>query len=107
LVGRIRDAGGWDVAVHGDTICVAARWYGLRVLERSRLLPRFEPPWFGAAGLQLSLQREAGQTIRLQRSRDLKTWEDWVILTGPGTSEGVVDPAASFHPFQFYRAVAP
>jgi hypothetical protein len=53
----------------------------------------------------LIFRGEVGRTIRLQRSPDLKTWEDWVILTATGDSQAVADPSADSHPCQFYRLV--
>lgn len=53
----------------------------------------------------LSLRTEAGQAVRVQRSRDLRIWEDWRSITGAGNPQLLVDENASRMPMQFYRAV--
>ena len=61
--------------------------------------------WRDADGWHLSLQAEATQTVRLQRSTDLVTWTDWKTVTATGTSQDVLDDDAAPPGAQFYRAV--
>jgi hypothetical protein len=96
---------GWNVAVSGDKVYVAAGEDGLIILNTYQPPPRIESTVFGDDGFRLLFRAEAGRTIWLQRSLDLKTWEDWVILTATGNSQAVADPSAGSHPCWFYRAV--
>ena len=105
------DIGGVAVALSGHTAYVvylggamASRPQALLAID-IRLSPRIESAEFGGNVFRLVFRGEAGRTIRLQRSPDLKTWEDWVILTATGDSQAVADPSAGSHPCQFYRAV--
>jgi hypothetical protein len=94
-----------DLAVAGNLVFAAAGWDGLVILNTYQPPPRIESTVFDGDGFHLIFRGEAGRTIRLQRSSDLKTWEDWVILTATGESQEVADPSAGSHPCQFYRAV--
>ena len=62
---------------------------------------------FDSTGFRVPFRLDAGGSVRLQRSSDLLTWEDWVILPSTGDPQDVVDPSAPLHARQFYRAVAP
>jgi hypothetical protein len=104
-VGGNSSISGEDVAVAGDKVYVAAGEDGLIILNTYQPPPRIESAQFGADGFRLVFRGEAGRTIRLSRSTDLKTWEGWVILTATGDSQVVADPSANSHPCQFYRAV--
>jgi hypothetical protein len=91
--------------VDGNRVYVAAGEDGLIILNTYQPPPRIESTVFDDDGFHLVFRGEAGRTIRLQRSLDLRTWEDWVILTATGDSQAVADPIAGSHPCQFYRAV--
>jgi hypothetical protein len=104
-VGGNSSISGRDLAVAGDKVYVAAGDAGLVILNAYQPPPRIESAEFVDDGFQLVFRGEAGRTIWLQRSLDLKTWEDWVILTASGDSQAVVDPNAGSHSCQFYRAV--
>jgi hypothetical protein len=94
------------IAVNANRICVAAGESGLLVLRPIPSPPRFDgPPPIEADGCHLSFVAEAGQSIVLQRSQDLVTWQDWLTLTGQGSTQEVTDPDALGRPVQFYRAV--
>jgi hypothetical protein len=96
------------LVVQGDGIYVCAGSDGLIILERCPPPSRFELPFrLEATGFRLFVRGEPGQAIRLQRSQDLKTWEDWMIMPGTGSSQEVVDPSALSRRSQFYRAVVP
>jgi hypothetical protein len=60
-----------------------------------------------AAGCRLFVSGDPGDAICIQRSPDLKAWADWVILTGTGNPQEVVDPTAGSGASRFYRAVIP
>ena len=104
-VGGNSSISGEDVAVAGDKVYVAAGEDGLIILNTYQPPPRIESVEFDGDVFHLIFRGEAGRTVRLQRSPDLKTWEDWVILTATGDSQAVADPSAESHPCQFYRAV--
>jgi hypothetical protein len=50
---------------------------------------------------------EAGQTVRVQRSRNLKDWEDWQQVTLGTAPADLIDTNILSAPRAFYRAVAP
>jgi hypothetical protein len=94
-----------NVTVSGDKVYVAAGEDGLIILNTYQPPPCIESAEFGDGGFRLVFRGEAGRTIWLQRSADLRTWEDWVILTATGDSQALADPSADSHPCQFYRAI--
>jgi hypothetical protein len=56
------------------------------------------------AGLQVI---NVSDPARLQRSSDLQSWGDWVILSATGTAQEVMDTTASSGSSRFYRAAIP
>ena len=78
------DTGGQThgLAVSGDHVYVAAEDSGLQVINVS-------------------------DPARLQRSSDLQSWGDWVILSATGTAQEVMDTTASSGSSRFYRAAIP
>jgi hypothetical protein len=104
-VGGISGFDAMGVAVHGDKVYVAAGAQGLLILKARQPHPHFEPSFFDAAGFHVVFQGETNQSLRLERSQDLKAWVDWMSVTGTGNRQEVVDPGASSQPRQFYRAV--
>jgi hypothetical protein len=106
-VGETSGFSGRDVTVSGNNVCVAAGEDGLVIVERFHPPPHFEASRFDATGFHLSIRGEASQAVRLQRSQDLRTWEDWVIMPGAESLQEVVDPTALSRRSQFYRAVTP
>jgi len=95
---------GLGVALDGEMVYVLAGRDGLMILDRYQPPLHFEPGMaLDATGFHLLFRGEANQTIRLQRSRDLMTWEDWLLIPGTGGSQEVVDPSASSLSGQFYR----
>src|SRR4051812_30461310 len=68
--------------------------------------PRLMAPLYrDAAGFHLLLQALLGQSVQLQRSTDLKAWENWSTVVGTEASQELVDPAPLAAPGQFYRAL--
>ena len=68
---------------------------------------RFEPALeLTANGLVFTVRGEPGKTVRVERSRDLVTWELVATLPIPASGQTLLDPAATTEPFLFYRAVS-
>ena len=53
------------------------------------------------------LHGEAGLTVRVQRSTNLRDWEDWQPVTLGAAPAELTDPDAGAIPHRFYRAVHP
>lgn len=88
---------------------VAAGRSGLKVFDISlfQLAPELEPTFLDASGFHLTLRAESGQVLRLQRSRDLKTWEDWQVITNENGFHPLVDESAGDETVRFYRVISP
>lgn len=96
------------VWVRGDKAYVAAGPAGLAILNSVQPGPRLESaPRLGASGFHLRLRAEPGQTVRLQRSSNLKIWADWKVVSGTGGFQGFADPNVDAEPARFYRATSP
>jgi hypothetical protein len=94
------------VAVENGKVYVTSQDAGLVVLNTYQPIPEIAPTVrLEDSQFHLSLQTQAGQAVRVQRSRDLRSWEDWRIIPGTGSPEPLVDENASRTPMQFYRAV--
>ena len=101
-MGAGRDSGGL-----GEDALRALHEAGLTILERYRPPAWLKPSFVDRTGFHLLFQGEAGQGVRLQRSQDLRGWEDWVVMPATGISQEIVDPSAVGRDQQFYRAVTP
>ncbi len=88
----------------GDNVDLASG-EGLIMLTTYQPPPRIESALVDEDGFHLILRGEADRTIWLQRSTDLKTWEDWVILTATREPQAVADPSVGSQPYRFYRAL--
>ena len=67
---------------------------------------RFEPALeLTANGLVFTVRGEPGKSVRVERSRDLATWEPVATVPIPANGQTLIDPAATTEPFLFYRAV--
>jgi len=53
-----------------------------------------------------TVRGEPGKSVRIERSRDLVTWELAAIVPLPASGQRLIDPAATTEPFLFYRAVS-
>lgn len=62
---------------------------------------------FEGEGFRFSIRGHAGLRVRIQRSADLTTWEDWLIITMDNSPVELADPSVGSRPRQFYRAVSP
>jgi len=58
-------------------------------------------------GFGLSMDLANGQYYRIQRSSDLKAWQDWMSIQGNGGPQTVYDPQTQTVPSRFYRLVFP
>jgi PKD repeat protein len=68
---------------------------------------RFEPVLeLTSNGLVFTVRGEPGKSVRLERSRDLVSWEVVGTVPIPASGQTLIDPAANTEPFLFYRAVS-
>jgi hypothetical protein len=95
------------VTIHGGNVYVASE-AGLNILNTYQPVPRLALlSGLDAVGYHFQFHADPGQAARLQRSRDLTTWEDWRTITGTGRPQPLVDESARGMPMQFYRATSP
>jgi PKD repeat protein len=72
----------------------------------------FNPYRFGPVlrpdpnGFNFTVQGEPGKSVRIERSRDLLTWEVVATVPLPVSGQTLIDPVATLEPFLFYRAVS-
>lgn len=72
----------------------------------------FKPYRFGPVlrpeptGFSFTVHGEPGRSVRIERSRDLVTWEHVATVPIPATGQTLIDPAAASESFLFYRAVS-
>ena len=97
-----------DVSVAGDKVFVAAGGDGLVILNTVTPTLRFEPlTRFDAGVFRFSLNGPSGQSARVQRSDNLRDWQNWQTVTvGNGPIE-VADPDVSANVKRFYRTISP
>ena len=57
-------------------------------------------------GFRFTVRGEPGRSVRIERSRDLVTWEFAGEVPLPVGGQTLIDPAAITEPFLFYRAVS-
>jgi hypothetical protein len=57
--------------------------------------------------IRFLLHGEAGLSVRVQRSTNLRDWENWQSVTLGAVPAELTDPAAGAIPRRFYRAVYP
>lgn len=92
------------VAVAGDHVFVAAGEEGLLIFDSFRQLRLEALAGVGEEPFRFRLTGQPGQSVRLQRSVDLKNWQDWKPVTLGSTPIELPDPDASFTGRRFYRA---
>jgi len=96
------------VVVEAGMVYTVSEKTGLVICEPPSKPLRFLPPMrLDASGFRTLFEGDPGQVVRLQRSQDLKAWEDWMPVTATGTPQEVIDSDAVSRPRQFYRAVSP
>ena len=92
----------------GNKVFVAAGYDGLVILDLFRPSLRLElvsPQQPG--GFRYLVRGEAGLSVRVQRSANLRDWEDWQALTLGATPSELSDLDAGAVSHRFYRAVTP
>ena len=97
-----------DLVVAGTNVFVAAGQAGLVILDLFRPSVRLEPvsPQ-QPGGFRFLACGDAGLSVRVQRSANLRDWEDWQALTLGATPSELSDLDASTNSHRFYRAVTP
>jgi hypothetical protein len=95
----------YALAIADGRLHVAAGEQGLVILNLHQP-PRFESLHLDREGFHLLLRGVTGQMMRLERSRDLRTWEPFATVPIPASGQTLIDPAATSEPFLFYRAVS-
>jgi hypothetical protein len=96
---------GHDVTVHGGFAYIAAGDDGLIIVNRFSELQLGPPIFTNDGSLQLRLTGLNGQHARIQRSPNLRDWEDWVVLPVGEQPTEIADPGARAGAQRFYRAV--
>jgi len=86
------------VAVAGNYAYVAEEQAGLEVIDLINL---------ARDGFHFLVTGAPGQKVRVQRSRNLRDWEDWQQVTLGTEPADVTDTDTLSAPCGFYRAVAP
>ena len=107
-VGGNSGFGASDVVVAGANVFFAARFSGLVILDLFRPSLRLEPvsPQ-QPGGFRFLVRGDAGLSVRVQRSSNLRDWEDWQTLTLGATPSELSDLDAGANSRRFYRAVMP
>jgi hypothetical protein len=95
----------WDVTVAADKVFVSTSAVSLEILNLYQPPPRLESLRLGLEGFHLLLHGATGQVVRLERSRNLLTWDPFATVPIPANGQKLIDPAATTEPFLFYRAV--
>jgi hypothetical protein len=78
----------------------------LTLKEQTVLRLELAPPQ-QPGGYRFLLHGEAGLTVRVQRSTNLRDWEDWRPVTLGAVPAELIDPDAGAIRRRFYRAVYP
>lgn len=96
------------LATQGGNVYVGSPDAGLVILDSYQPPPRLTLlSGLNMAGFHFQLQADLGQAVRLQRTTDLRTWQDWRTIIGANSPQHLVDESARGLPMQFYRATAP
>jgi hypothetical protein len=94
------------VMVDADRVFVATGSQGLVILPTLAPPLSLGGPWLGPGGeVHVVISGPAGAVTRLQRSSDLRAWEDWRTLTLGEEPVEVEDSEAEANDRRFYRAV--
>jgi len=104
-VGGNSVAGGNSLTVLNDRLLVAGE-RGLTILNPFVPL-RIRSPVWQPQTLRLSVSGPPDWPVRVQRSADLDTWQDWQTVTLGDQPAELSDREAGAHPRRFYRAIAP
>jgi hypothetical protein len=97
-----------DITVAGNNVFVTAGEQGLMIFDLCRAHPAVRACVAAeASGFRVRLHGEAGLSVRVQRSANLRDWEDWQSVTLGAVPAELTDPDAGAVPQRFYRAVHP
>ena len=105
LIGEVEGFTAYDVTVDAGTACVAAGGDGLLLF--SGVAPRIRlsmPSWMPTGALRFAVSGRPGSAARIQRSTNLREWEDWRTITLQDQPVEVEDPEARTTVWGFYRA---
>jgi hypothetical protein len=92
-----------DILISGGRL-VAAGYNELSILDLFRPAAQLEAISHQTGNaFGLSIRGQAGQSLLLQRSTNLRDWQDWKPLTLGNTPEMVLDPDTAGAPRRFYR----
>ncbi len=97
---------GWTVTVAGDRAMVAARQDGLALVEIQAGV-QFDSMGFMPDGFRFMLRGLPDQKVRLQRSVDLRHWENWIDTALVAAQVQITDSEAGTNSLLFYRAIVP
>jgi hypothetical protein len=87
----------------GDGDGVARYDMGAYEFNPYRLGPVLRPD---STGFSFAVHGEPGRSVRIERSRDLMSWEHVATVPIPATGQTLIDPAAAAESRLFYRAVS-
>lgn len=93
------------LAIADGRLHVAAGDQGLVILNLYQPV-RLESLQRGPEGFRLLLLGPVGQMMRVDRGRNLRSWEPFATVPIPASGQRLIDPAATSEPFLFYRAVS-
>jgi uncharacterized secreted protein with C-terminal beta-propeller domain len=98
----------FDVAVAGSKVFLAGYSSGLIIFDLFHASLRLDPVSPQQAGeFRFLVRGDAGLSVRVQRSANLRDWEDWQALTLGAIPSELSDLDAGANPDHFYRAVTP
>ena len=99
----------FGVSVQANRAYLAAGLAGLLVCNLYPQAPRILEPSIrtDAAGRHLIFQGQAGQTLQIQKSPELKNWITWQTVIATGQEQEVLDNTPLATGVQFYRIIAP
>ncbi|MGH8246727.1 MAG: LVIVD repeat-containing protein, partial [Gammaproteobacteria bacterium] len=96
-----------NVTVSGGRLFAAAH-EGLFMLDLFTRPLRFGSPiGYADNRFHFSLEGEPGQSVRVQRSDNLRDWQPWLSVTLGDVSLPLTDTNAPGRPHRWYRAVSP
>jgi hypothetical protein len=92
----------YDILVAGDRVLVAA-------YDHFAILELFQPPLRMEAvqtgpEFRVRVHGSAGKSFSIQRSANLRDWQDWMPITLQNGAEVISDPGAASAEWRFYRA---
>jgi hypothetical protein len=93
----------WDVAVQGDHVYAADGDGGLTILNSVRPLRLTVSPPGPGHPLTVTVCGPLGSRAGVQRSTNLRDWQDWMVVSVGEQPTEILDPEAPIVPQRFYR----